>query len=224
MATFGLAAIRTFAHGVAGLTGNDVTVEVRGRSAFTDGRVVVLPAEGLWEEGDFLALCGLACHECAHVWFRSTDQLPSLLQQYSDEAASRVGRAFNVVVDVADETRFTRAMPRADVLFASSREAILKEAFASGAVSASPPPMVPEHQLLAVGILWARSPARSAVRGHLKCWFRQAVGLREVVSLLAKARERKVRSAAPFKPARTARQWQKLIDLTRRLVEPMSLT
>lgn len=78
MATFGLAAIRTFAHGVAGLTGNDVAVEVRGRQAFTDGRAVVLPAEGLWDKGDFRALCSVACHEISHVWFRSMDQLPVL--------------------------------------------------------------------------------------------------------------------------------------------------
>ncbi len=71
MATFGIAAIRTFAHGVAGLTDNDVAVEVRGTQAFTDGRTVVLPAGGLWEEGDFRALCGVACHEIAHVWFRA---------------------------------------------------------------------------------------------------------------------------------------------------------
>ena len=156
MATFGLAAIRTFAHGVAGLTDNDVAVEVRGSRAFTDGRTVVLPAEGLWDEGEFRALCGVACHEIAHVWFRSTGQLPALYQQYTQAASARVQRAFNVVVDIADETRFERAMPRAQALFAAARELVLKEGLASNSVSLNPSLAVPEDQLLAVGILWSR--------------------------------------------------------------------
>jgi hypothetical protein len=164
MATFGLSATRTFAHGVAGLTGNDVVVEVRGNRAFTDGRTVVLPAGGTWAENDFRALCGVACHEIAHVWYRSPDQLPALYRQYPPEAAARAQRAFNVVVDIADETRFERAMSRAQVLFAAHREQVLKEAFAAKALSLNPPPSVPENLLLVVGILWARSPARSAVR------------------------------------------------------------
>jgi hypothetical protein len=219
MATFGLAAIHTFAHGVGGLTDNDVVVEVRGHQAFTDGRTVVLPAEGHWDEGDFLALCGVACHEIAHVWFRSTGRLPGLYRQYPSAAAARVQRAFNVVVDIADETRFERAMPRSQALFAAAREQVLKEAIASKAVSPNPPPAVPEDQLLAVGILWSRSPARSAVRQQLKGWFRRAPGLPEIVSILTKARDAKGRPGVRFKPARTLLQWQKLIELTRRLID-----
>jgi hypothetical protein len=219
MAAFGLTAVRTFAHGVAGLTGNDVAVEVRGCSAYTDGRTVVLPAEGSWEAGDFRALCGVACHEVAHVWFRSPDQLPPLLGRHPVSAGSRVQRAFNVVADVADETWFARAMPRADALFAAAREHVLNEAFAAGVVTPTPPPTVPEEQLLAVGVLWARSPARSAVRLRLKAWLRKANGLCEVVSLLGKARESRGRATSRYKPARTSRQLRKLTDLTGRLIE-----
>jgi hypothetical protein len=75
MASFGTAALRTFAHGLASLTGNDVNVEIGGNEAYTDGTTVVLPGGGVWEREDFQALCGVTCHELAHVWFRSTAQL-----------------------------------------------------------------------------------------------------------------------------------------------------
>jgi hypothetical protein len=219
MATFGEAAIRTFIHGVAGLTGSCITPEFRGTQAFTDGRTVVLPAAGLWEESDFCALCGIACHEISHVWFHSVDQLPRLLKEYPWEAGARVQRAMNAVMDVADETRFARAMPRAEHLFEAAREQVLHEAMAAGSIAAAPPANVPEDHLLAVAILWTRSRSQSAVARRLKNWRRNATGLGDVVSLLSKARERKGRSSSRFKPARTRRQWLKLLDLTRRLVQ-----
>lgn len=219
MPTYGTVAIHTFAQGVSGLTGNDVVVEVRGRRAFTDGTRVVLPAEGVWTEGDFLAICGVACHEVSHVWFRSTEQLARLYREFPTTAPSRVQKAFNVVVDVADETRFERALPRAKALFAASREQVLKDAMASNAVFIVPPPVIAEDQLLCSGILWSRSETNSVVRKKLRTWFSRAGGLREVVSILSKARETTTRSGVPFKPARTGRQWQKLVALTRRLID-----
>lgn len=218
MANFGVTTIRMFAHGVAGLTDNDVIVDIRGTRAYTDGRTVVLPAYEIRDETDFHALCGIACHEIAHVWFRSLDQLARLLQQYPPEAAGRVQRALNAVLDIADETRFERAMPRARYLFATSREQILREALARGSFFRNPPSIVPEEQLLAAAFLWTRSPARSPIRQHLKSWLRRASGLREIAKILGHAREQQ-RASARFSPIRSDCQWQRLMALARRLIE-----
>lgn len=219
MAIFGLRAIQTFAHGVASLTDNEVVVEVRGQSAYTDGRKVVLPAEGFWNEGDFRSLCGVACHEIAHVWFQSTQQLPNLYKRFPKAKAARVQRAFNVVVDVADETRFERALPRAQALFAATRELVFAEAIASKALPGPTSPTLSEDQLLVLGIFWTRSHSRSTVGRQLRHRFRRVTGLKEVISILMKAREAKSRSAARFRPSRTAQQWKKLIGLSTQLIE-----
>lgn len=214
---------QTFTHGLAAVTGNQVQVVVRGTQALTNGRTVFLPDQGYWAAADFDVLCGVACHEVAHVWFKSIDHLKSVLAQHPPDACDLVRNCYNAVIDVADETRFEFGMPAAEKLFKVLREQTLQAAMDAGRVAPRPPAVADSYrQLLVVAIWLARSEPRSRIRRVFWGWRSRMPGLREACRILNRARERQ--AGAAFEAQRTARQWQRigklvgeLVDLVRKL-------
>ena len=67
--SYDVRAIKAFADALSAVTRRQVEVRVGGGSACTSGKKVWLPDTGIWEEGDFQSLCGVACHEISHAWF-----------------------------------------------------------------------------------------------------------------------------------------------------------
>ena len=113
MNRFGISAIKTFAFALADVTSNQVQVHVGPCSARTDGRTIFLPEIGIWDECGFRNLCADACHEMAHVWFQSNAFQQDILSGCLPAQRDLMGLTINVILDVADETRFEWAMPRA---------------------------------------------------------------------------------------------------------------
>lgn len=208
MNTFGQSAIKTFATMLSGLTNNAVRIEVRGRQAHTDGTTVVLPAEGVWPEHSFRDLCGVAVHEVGHVWFGSNAFQQRVLAPVPDDRKLRVAMAINVVLDVADETRFECLMPAAEELLRGANESALREAQAAGQVMSPPPAEVPMPLWLAAGIWLVRSKPRSVVRRAFRSWQTRVPGLKDVVKLLNRVVERP--NSCSASPVRDDRGWQRL--------------
>lgn len=216
MATYGPEALRTFAHVLAGVTGNRVDVRVRGSRAYTDGEVVVLPDRGVWEEDGFRALCGDAVHEVAYVFFGSNRALHEMLATPAGVEVALTQQCFNAVINVADETRMLRLFPKATVLLDYSSEAALRSAVAAGAIPRRPPSDPTTWQLLAAGIWLTRSEPGSEPRRALRGWRTRVAGMGDVIRILARARGRK---RAGFTPERTPREWRRIQELTRVLIE-----
>ena len=207
---------RPFTAMVAGLTDCSVAIKVEGSHAYTDGHTIVLPAEGIWELSQIRVQAGVSCHEIAHVWFQSNAQLPIAYQRRPGVNAARVRRACNVVLDVADETRFERAMPRGRDLFATAHAHVLKTGLDYGRFAVRPQPRMPEEDLLVMAILWTRSEPRSSVRRVLRSW-RTVIGFRDVTTLLDRARERPRKSR--FRPQRTAVEWKRVHGIIDKLID-----
>ncbi len=217
MNRFGSSAIKTFAFVLAEVTGNQVQVQVGPSSARTDGQTIFLPDIGIWDESGFRNLCADACHEMAHVWFQSNAFQQSILADCPPEQRELMSQTINVILDVADETRFEKAMPRAEVLFEVSNRAALEKAIECQAMPQRPPQHASPWQLLAAGIWLVRSKPNSEERKVLRGWRTRVSGMREVISFLKRARDR--RCAGDFQPQRTPSQWQHL----RRLVDGLYL-
>jgi hypothetical protein len=215
--TFGSAALKTFAHVLAGITSHRVRVEVRGDRSYTDGTLVVLPDRGVWEADDFRALCGDAAHEVAHVAFGTNQAMKEALADYPDAEARLARLCFNAVVDVADETRFQKAFPKAEELFARGSEAALENACAAGAIPPRPPAAPTAWQVLVAGIWLVRSRPGSPERRTLRGWRSRVPGLRDAVRILARAKDRS-RATGTLSP-RTPAGWRHLRELARELVE-----
>lgn len=200
-----IGAMRTFGHALAGVTGRSVQIDVHGTQAYTDGTRIVLPAEGLWSVGPHRARFGVAAHECAHVLFDSVPRMQRMIARYAAVEAGRVQRAFNAVIDVADETRFGRVLPGAEELFAEALNHSLRAGLAAGGPTL-PVDQVPEEQLLPMGIMWVRAGPGSPARATLAPYFAGTPGLSEVADLLGRVVDRT--SLRRFRTARTAREWR----------------
>jgi hypothetical protein len=212
----GRAALQTFYDGVNALTGRKVPlVFVRGRGACTDGKAVYLPDGGIFAEADFQALCGLALHELAHIWFESNQFQRGLLDGYAAVDRPRAAVCFNAVIDAADEPRLAVAMPRAEVLFDRLRIACLDAMQREGAFPLKPPPQVAsELTFLSAALLLARSRPHSEIRRRLRGW-RSRPGVTQAFRILARAREHLAR--ADFDPVRDEREWKRIRKLTAEL-------
>jgi hypothetical protein len=209
-------ASQTFGYALAGLTGTDVKIEVHGTRAYTDGTTIVLPADGLWATGSARARFGVAAHECAHVYFKSVPRMHRLVARYAGADAARAQRAYNAVIDVADETRLARALPGAEELFAEA----LHHSLCAGLAAGGPPvptERVPEEQLLALGIMWVRAHPGSPARSVLAPFHQSTPGLREVAGILERVIDSK--PASRFRPDRTAAEWRRLRRRTAALVK-----
>mgnify|MGYP003390216177 CR=1 FL=1 len=211
MNRFGISAIKTFAFALADVTSNQVQVHVGPCSARTDGRTIFLPEIGIWDECGFRNLCADACHEMAHVWFRSNAFQQSILADCPPEQRELMSQTINVILDIADETRFEKAMPRAAVLFEVSSRAALEKAIECQAMPQRPPLRASPWQLLAAGIWLVRSKPSSVERKLLRGWRTRVAGMREVIHFLKRARDR--RCAGDFQPQRTPSQWRHLRQL-----------
>jgi hypothetical protein len=211
-------AIKAFADALAGITNSQVSIRMGGSIACTNGSIVWLPDAGVWEEADFAALCGVACHEVAHVWFGSNSFQRRFVKLFAKSDRGLAALCFNAVVDVADETRFEKAFPRAEHLFGRSAEACLDKALRSGDVPPGPPTKINSPmQLIAVAIWLVRSKPHSDLRRKLWGWRTRAPGVAETFQILNRAQDRT--SATPFAPARTRSGWRRVLKLAQALFE-----
>jgi hypothetical protein len=125
-----------------------VRVEFTTGQPRTDGSTVYLPAiTAPLDSDEFAALCGIAIHEAAHVYFRSVPQHV----RYASGSSLRAA-CFNAVLDVADETRICHFVPNAKrLLYISNKEAeariIANDSLNNGD---------PVWAILAAGILFVR--------------------------------------------------------------------
>jgi hypothetical protein len=177
----------------------------------TDGRTVYLPAiTAPLDVVEFAALCGVAVHEAAHVFFGSC----SRMQWYADRNGPTTERALraacmNAVLDVADETRVEWFVNSAeDLLRASNRDAAAKIVAADSLTNSDP-----VWAVLAAAILSARGVYSKALRAQAEAHPRYAE-MCKAHWILKKCRARKCRI-----PRRTRPQWASLIDTADKLVD-----
>ncbi len=208
-------AIKVFAETLAAATGRYVAVEIRGRQAYTDGDKIVLPAEGKWATSLPVQMA-VATHELAHIWFETPQHVTALLAGRPAEKAARERDAWNAVVDVADETRCSQAMPPAEAMFVAAHTHALDLAVREGTLPMSPAGPVGEKSLLMAVILWARSRPGSPIRDLLMAWETEVPGFLEAASLVAWAWDDG--RVGPRWPARTPEEWAGLEQVVARLV------
>lgn len=114
-------ALEGFASAVGATLG--VTFKMATGQPRTDGKTVWLPQiTGLLSEDEFKGLCGTAIHEAAHVYFKS---VPHHIK-FSGKDKLRA-LVFNVVLDLADETRIEECLPSSDSLLRTGSVNILKK-------------------------------------------------------------------------------------------------
>jgi hypothetical protein len=210
--------IKAFADALTGITNSQVSVRVGGAEACTNGRVIHLPDAGVWEEGDFAALCGVACHEVAHVWFGAPSMQQRFVKPFRKPDRRLAALCFNAVIDVADETRFEQAFPRAQRLFEFAAEACLDNVLRTGIMPTRPPSKANSPvQLIAAAIWLVRSRPHSNIRRKFRGWRTRTAGAAEAVRILNRARERA--QPMPFVPARSPSEWRRLFKIARMLFD-----
>lgn len=214
---YGAQALRIFAEVLAAASGNRVDVLVQGQQACTDGQRVYLPDHGIWDEDSFRAVCGIAVHEVSHIAFRSNATQKDFLSQFDQRDQPLAQACFNAVIDVADETRMLKALPRAKGLLAASSSSSLASAVDAGAIPPKPPLQPSTWQLLAAGIWLVRSEPGSSVRSTFRGWRTRVPALDDVIRILRRARDRS-RSSGTAVP-RTPAQWRRLKGLVRELID-----
>lgn len=105
------AALEGFGMAVAKQLG--ITVKFDVGQASTDGHTISLPpALGPMSRNQFMSACGTVLHEAAHVYYNSVEHFKRYAAQ-----GELFKLAYNVVLDVADETRLEYRIPTAKDLF-----------------------------------------------------------------------------------------------------------
>ena len=139
------AALTGFAQALSAKLG--VNVQFATGQPRTDGSTVYLPTiTQALNEGEFAALCGIAIHEAAHVYFGSCPRMA----QYATDALK--AQCFNAVLDVADETRIEGFVSSAQKLLAQSNLSASRRIVDTDALRKGDPVWA----VLAAGILWVR--------------------------------------------------------------------
>src|SRR5262245_23436241 len=119
----------------------------------TDGHTVYLPpiTQAL-DEGEFRAMCGIALHEAAHVFFGTVDRMKTYAGRDSLKAV-----CYNAVADVADETRMELVIqPAGGRLFRASNDQAETDIVANDALNTGDPVWA----ILAAAILVNRTGGR----------------------------------------------------------------
>lgn len=205
---YGRRSLRSFADAISRLTGRRFEILFDGGMPRTDGKRVFLPEKTVHSLKEFQALCGIALHEVAHAWFGTPGRMKGMLRAYSEPDRPLAKECLNAVLDVADEVRLEGGFARGVELFARAREFCVGRRL--------PPPAKPPSatELLAAGILLARSEPRDPVRRALYGWGSRP-GIRRIVRLLSRTPE----PVGPcgFTPDRSEAEWARLERLGRRL-------
>lgn len=199
------AALEGFGAGLAHKLG--VRIDYTTGQPRTDGRTVYLPqiTQPL-TGGEFEALCGIAIHEAAHVWFDSCPRMA----RYAGSDRLRAA-CFNAVLDVADETRIEHFIPSARRLLRTSNLDAAARIRAKGALSAGDPVWA----ILAVGILENR--VRSGLYHNL-CPAHLKQDAARAFHILKRCRQRPCKRQHRTRPQwdRLTRAADELVDLLRK--------
>jgi hypothetical protein len=178
----------------------------------TDGRTVYLPAiTAPLDRAEFGALCGVAIHEAAHVYFGTCRQMEWYVRSGGVKGEEALRQAcFNAVVDVADETRIEGVVYSAkSLLYASNRSADEKIAQGDGLTKGDP-----VWAILAAGILFARIGQGQVYRAAKTHRHRS-----EMLKAYKILRGCKARRGKTPKPRRTNEQWRRLRSAADSLVD-----
>jgi len=202
--------LRTFTAALTSICEGRVKVVCDGR-ACTNGSTIHLPLpqqiiSAAYQE----ALCGIGCHEAAHIYYGSPPRFRSFVAEWDPSTAQLAADCYNAVLDVADETRFERRFTLANRYFeASTSQAALDWV--------KPPLMLPTtaQGILVAALLKVR---RRRIRDRFASRVVQAVfshdsTVWQCVTILRKA----VTRSGKGLPNRTQREWRRLEDLARQL-------
>ena len=180
-----------------------IDVEYTTGAPRTNGTTIFLPKiTGAITEADFLALCGTAVHEAAHVYFNS---VPRHLDYIDADSAAQELRAacMNAVLDVADETRMEWVLdPAARTLLKAGNHKADLDICTQGRINGSDP----VWEILATAILMARLGRASSVYATMPKG-KPETGLKyKAYGVLKGVRTFK----APKRHKRTGVQWSRL--------------
>lgn len=202
--------LRTFTSALTSICEGRVKVVCDGR-ACTDGDTIHLPCPQYIISAEYQeALCGIGCHEAAHIYYGSPERFRSFIAEWDASSAGFAAECYNVVLDVADETRFERKFALACRYFeASTTQAALDWM--------GPTPALPTT---ARGILVAaifkvrqrriRDPFAARV---VRAIHAQDSAVRQCVAILQRAVTRRGHGL----PCRAPREWRRLEELARQL-------
>lgn len=200
------AALEGFGNALAMKLG--IAVEYTTGTPRTDGTTVYLPQiTHAIDSAEFTALCGIAVHEAAHVWFNTCPRSAAYIRKGMLREHDLRAACFNAVADVADETRIELHVPCARGLLAQSNAQAAAQILADNQLKNSDPTWT----VLAAAILLNRLHAPELFNA-IKESARNTSHFPPIVTAYRILRRCKARRSThvPKRPARTERQWQRL--------------
>ena len=121
----------------------DVKVLVKGGTAYTDHKVIVIPRGDFSDEGFVRLVKGLVDHECGHINFTQEGSMPE-----AHKRSKLTAKFFNIIEDVRMESCVMKAFPGCEYnLLDTVKEAINREWFAEPQDGAKPVSLVQSYVL-----------------------------------------------------------------------------